>query len=362
MAKVSVIIPAYNAEASIERCASSVLHQTLKDIEILFIDDGSSDRTGAILDEIVKRYVNARVIHQANMGIFLTRARAIREAKGEYIGWVDADDFIELDMFETLYNLAVTFNSELAYCDYQYEPRAMTTKQKWFRKFDGQKDVHYVERNSQFWNKLVKRDLLIRLHIPEMLPTCFEESMIKVLLKAENPVWTDKQLYHYTVLPGSMSSRYKNVEYYRTFICASENLAKEMAPVFPDKYWIDYFIFRIIYYYIIAMIVAANSNSQEEYKKLQSELKVRFPYYSHNQHFLSVMNDIYGHLKAIAIGKIVPNSYTLTNILCRLQFHSGGVQARRLYSQSNCEPKAESEYLLVHIVLWVMQDLEVQYA
>ena len=328
MPKVTVVIPAYNAESCIERCARSVLYQTLNDIEILFFNDGSTDRTGAILDELVKGHVNARVIHQDNMGVFHTRARAIGEAKGDYVGWVDADDFIELDMIETLYNLAVASDSELAYCDYQYQPEPVGTKQKWFRKFEGKRDVHYVERNSQFWNKLIKRELLIRLHIPEMLPVCFEESMIKVLLKAKNPVWTDKQLYHYTVLPGSMSSRYKNIEYYKAFIQSSENLAKYMILEFKDKYWKDYFIFRVVYYYMMAMIVAANAGNRREYENLRQQLKEKCPKYGRNQHFWPVMNDIYGWLKAIVIRIIVPNCYGLTSVLCRLQFHAGGVQAK----------------------------------
>lgn len=323
MQKVTIVIAAYNTESCIERCARSVLHQTLEDVEVLFIDDGSSDRTGTIIDELVRGHKNARVIHQENRGIFLTRARAIREAKGEYIVWVDADDFIEPDMFEELYNLAVLYDSELAYCDYLYEPTSVSTKQKWFRKFEGKRDVHYVERNSQFWNKFVKRKLLIDLNIPEMLPICFEESMIKVLLKAKNPVWTDKQLYHYTVLPGSMSSRYKNVAYYKGFIRSSDNLAECMKADFPDQYWEDYFNFRIVYYYIMTMIVAANAGKQNEYKALKKELHKKFPYYMNNQHFWNMMFGIYGRLKALAIGIIVPNSYQLTSLLCDLQFNGG---------------------------------------
>ena len=323
MPKVTVIIPAYNAEPHIEQCANSVLNQTLDDIEILFIDDGSTDRTGEILDRIANENENVRIIHQENCGIFRTRAKAIREAKGAYLGWVDADDIVEPSMFETLYHMAISSNSELAYCDYQYQPESVGTKEKWFRKYEGKRDIHFVERNSQFWNKLVKRELLIRERIPEMLPDCFEESMIKVLLKAENPVWTEKQLYYYTVVPGSMSSRYKNVDYYKGFIEASKNLAKEMANSFPEKYWTDYFDFRVVYYYLMAMIVAANAKNRDEYETLKYELQSIYPAYSENQHYKPVMADIYGKLKAVVIESIVPHNYLLTTALCKLQFRGG---------------------------------------
>lgn len=320
MPKVTIIIPAYNAESSIEKCANSALQQTLNDIEILFFDDGSTDKTGIILDSLIVGHTNARVIHQQNIGIFATRAKAIKAAKGEYVGWIDADDYADPDMFEILYDLAVKNDSDLAYCDYQYEPESVATKEKWFRKYEGKRDIHYVERNSQFWNKLVRKELLIDSKIPEMLPTCFEESMIKVLLKAKNPVWTERKLYHYTVLSGSMSSRYNNIDYYKGFIHASEQLAENVAADFHEEYWKDYFDFRVIYYYLMTMIVAANAGNKEEYKSLKRELKNKHPHYKNNEHYWAVLKDIYGQLKATVIGTVVPTSYKLTNILCWFQF------------------------------------------
>ena len=73
MPKVTVIIPAYNAEPYIEQCANSVLHQTLQDIEIIFIDDGSTDKTGIILDSLTQNYPNSKVVHQENKGLYKTR-------------------------------------------------------------------------------------------------------------------------------------------------------------------------------------------------------------------------------------------------------------------------------------------------
>ena len=106
MPKVTVIVPAYNAEPYIEQCADSILHQTLNDMEIIFIDDGSTDGTGEIIDTLVKGRSNVRVIHQQNKGLYKTREIGLAFATGDYVGWVDADDYVERNMFEILFNAA----------------------------------------------------------------------------------------------------------------------------------------------------------------------------------------------------------------------------------------------------------------
>ena len=224
MPKITIVVPVFNAATSLRKCLDSVMCQTLEGIEILLMDDGSTDGSEQIIDDYKNSYPSVRAIHQSNIGIFKTRARAIKEAHGEYIGWVDADDYVDSTMFEKLYRLAKENNSDLTYCNYSCWPSETSTKDKWFRKFQGERDVTFVERNSQFWNKIVKRDLLIDLFIPEMLPECYEESMIKVLLSAKNPAWIDEPLYFYHVGEGSMSSRYKNIGYYEGFIKSSINL------------------------------------------------------------------------------------------------------------------------------------------
>ena len=95
---------------------------------------------------------------------------------GDYIGWVDADDFVEASMFQKLYESAIKNHSELVYCDYDFYPERISTKEKWYRPFLGKKDVDFVERNNQPWNKLVKHTVLNKLHIGELFPSCFDEA------------------------------------------------------------------------------------------------------------------------------------------------------------------------------------------
>ena len=117
MTKVSIIVPCYNVEKYIDRCLLSLINQTLKEIEIILINDGSTDRT----DEIIQKYLNdnrIKYFKRTNHGIGNTRNFGLKEATGEYIGFVDSDDYIELNMIELLYKKATEKNLDIVVCDF----------------------------------------------------------------------------------------------------------------------------------------------------------------------------------------------------------------------------------------------------
>ena len=117
MIKVSIIVPIYNVEKYLKRCIDSLINQTLKNIEIILVNDGSQDHSGEIANEYQK-YKNVKIIHKKNGGLSSARNAGIKIATGEYIGFVDSDDYVELDMFEYLYNNAKKNNSDIAACGY----------------------------------------------------------------------------------------------------------------------------------------------------------------------------------------------------------------------------------------------------
>lgn len=318
MPALSIIIPAYNAERHIEQCVNSVLSQTLHDIEIIIIDDGSLDKTGFILDELAKGYENVRIIHQENQGLYKTRDLGLKLALGDYIGWVDADDYVENDMFEILYNTAVKYNSDLVICDYSWVPRKVLAKTKWFRPFKGEIDTAFLEHNSQPWNKIVKKELMKKIEDEALFTSCFDESYILVLMQAKNPITINQKLYHYRIGRGTMSSSYTNVSHYREFVDASKKLKMIMKYEGKDSYWSDYFDYRIIYYLIITMIVAAYSGEKAAYHLSQNELHNIFPQYSKNQHYWRILKENYGSIISFFIGAIAPKSYLVTRISSRL--------------------------------------------
>ncbi len=112
--KVSIIVPVYNAEAVIERCLDSLRRQTLKDIEIIAVDDGSTDSTPEILARYAEHDARIRVIRQENAYVGAARNHGLREAKGEFVGFVDNDDYVSLNYYEELYKVAVSNNLNVA--------------------------------------------------------------------------------------------------------------------------------------------------------------------------------------------------------------------------------------------------------
>ncbi len=113
MPKVSVIIPVYNVEKYLRKCLDSVVGQTLKDIEIICVDDGSTDGSGAILDEYAAKDEQIKVIHQENQGQACSRNNALKIAQGEYILFLDSDDYIREDACEVLFKQALTYNLDM---------------------------------------------------------------------------------------------------------------------------------------------------------------------------------------------------------------------------------------------------------
>lgn len=118
---ISIIVPIYNVENYLEKCLCSICNQSYSNLEILLIDDGSNDRSAEICDEYTIKDRRIRVIHQENKGEAGARNKGLYEAKGEYIGFVDSDDYIEPTMFEELFMMLNSYEADIAACSYVYE-------------------------------------------------------------------------------------------------------------------------------------------------------------------------------------------------------------------------------------------------
>lgn len=114
---ISVIVPVYNVEKYLSICIDSILNQTLKQIEIILVDDGSTDKSPIICDEYCDRHENIKVIHKENNRVSAARNDGIKKATGKYIALVDSDDWIEPNMLEEMYNKAEEFHTDIAMCD-----------------------------------------------------------------------------------------------------------------------------------------------------------------------------------------------------------------------------------------------------
>lgn len=112
--KISIIVPIYNVDKYLETTVDSIINQTLKELEIILVNDGSTDNSGKICDDLKKKDARIKVIHKKNMGVSAARNSGLKIATGEYIGFVDSDDILYSDMYETLYNNALENNADIS--------------------------------------------------------------------------------------------------------------------------------------------------------------------------------------------------------------------------------------------------------
>ncbi len=157
--KISVIVPVYNTEKYLRSCLDSLVNQTLEDIEIVVVNDGSKDSSGQIIEEFDRLFPGRFVVcDQENRGQAVARNRALDLCGGEYIGFLDSDDSAKPGMFEKMYNRAVETNADMVVCDYEFITGSKTIS-KHVKSFKDQKDM-FIDCFVDPWNKLFKADVL----------------------------------------------------------------------------------------------------------------------------------------------------------------------------------------------------------
>lgn len=121
---ISIIVPVYNVKDYVEKCLDSICGQTYKNLEIVVVDDGSTDGSGEICDTYAQKDPRVKVIHRENRGVSAVRNEGLDIALGEYIGFVDGDDWIDSDMYEFLYELLIVNEADISVCSHYIENRA----------------------------------------------------------------------------------------------------------------------------------------------------------------------------------------------------------------------------------------------
>lgn len=159
MPKVSVIVPVYNTEKYLHKCLDSLVNQTLDDIEIVIVNDGSKDSSPEIIKEYMEKYPGKfSYASQENSGQAVARNKGVQMATGDFIGFLDSDDAAKADMFEKMYNKATETDADMVVCDYEY----ITDKQvivKNVKTFKNQRDM-FIDCFVDPWNKLFKASVL----------------------------------------------------------------------------------------------------------------------------------------------------------------------------------------------------------
>lgn len=224
MPKVSIIVPVYNAEKYLEECAGSILNQTIKDIELILVDDGSTDSSPALCDSIAARDSRVKVIHKPNGRASSARNAGIRAATGEFVAFVDSDDWISPEMYETM----LAQNADVCLCDFvrfqgdrEYPNTHNNVKPGFYDRTRMVRDIfpHLVMDGVEYpitisnCVMLIRRSILAEnqlfyredIHISEDAPFGSE-----VLYCANSFAYLkDHYFYHYRMTDGSSSRTYK---------------------------------------------------------------------------------------------------------------------------------------------------------
>lgn len=243
--KISIIVPVYNIEHYIENTVKSICKQTYRDLEIILVDDGSTDHTSEILDRIAEKDRRIYVIHKENGGVTSARLCGVGAATGEWIGFVDGDDYIEPEMYEILIGNAKQYGADISHCgyrmvfpsrvDYYYNTGRLVEQDN----LTGLKDLlegSFVEPG--LWNKLFRKTLfhsLLHDDVMDYTIKNYEDLLMNYYLFrfAKKSVYYDICPYHYVLRPNSAATSGMNEHKLRDPIHVMNRISLETAQC-PD--------------------------------------------------------------------------------------------------------------------------------
>ncbi len=270
--KVSIIVPVYNADKYLERCINSLRNQSLKDIEIILVDDSSSDSSLEICDKAAKEDSRIKVIQKVNEGAGMARNAALKVATGKYIGFSDADDFVEIDMFKILYEKAEKYNSDLVMSGVLFVDGNIFSKVgECIRKTYFDKDTHFETEEElkklrmgivgalpedtddskygmSIWKNLFRHEIIKKNNIVfESEREIFSEDtlfMIDYISCIEKATGINEAFYNYCRNEYSISKSYKKDRFEKSLVFVNEvekRFKKDIEPeeyqVYIDRFW-----------------------------------------------------------------------------------------------------------------------------
>ena len=277
---ISIVVPAYNVEKYIEKCVDSLINQTYKNIEIILVDDGSTDKTGKICDKYLKKDKRIKVIHKENGGLSDARNCGIASAKGKYILTIDSDDYVDYEITKFLYNNLKKSNADISTCLPQnfYENENKDLKDNSQNKSITLETEQALETlmygkniTVSAWGKLYKKELFKDVKYPK--GKIYEDVATTYLLfsKSKRVSINTKKMYYYLIRKGSIMNTKFNKKRMDSLYFAEEetNFIKKNFPNIINSAINKEFMEAI---YIIKEIPLRKEYSNE-LKKLSNVLK-----------------------------------------------------------------------------------------
>lgn len=298
MEKISVIVPIYNVENYADRCINSIVNQTYKCLEIILVDDGSKDNSGVICDKWKLKDERIIVIHKKNGGLSDARNEGIKYATGDYIAFIDSDDFIDNDMFSILYKNIKKANSQISICKYiqieenqQFEFKksqeiSIYSKEKAILELLSEEKI-----TNHAWNKLYKKDLFKTIRYPK--GRNFEDigTTYKLFSKCDKIVYTPCECYAYIIRGNSITGRVSEKSLFdeiylvkerfdyidKTYNFKNENIVNRINFIFRYHMNICKFLNKNVYNK--KEILNEYNFYKKNYKKIKSSIKNKRLFY-----------------------------------------------------------------------------------
>ena len=239
---ISIIVPVYKVEPYLRQCVDSILNQTYRDIEVLLIDDGSPDRCGEICDEYTEKDDRIRVFHTENRGLSAARNLGLHKAKGEYIGFVDSDDWIEPDMYEMLLKRIEETGADVSVCSFYVEDAGTRKSSDYSRAiYLGKESLRALvdgRLSNYVWNKLYRNTIFQTIIFPYRKNHEDIASMHLILNQANSVAVLDATKYHYRIRNESITKTYTAsnlVAYAEAYLLQYRFLLNECSDLFAAR-------------------------------------------------------------------------------------------------------------------------------
>ncbi|MBQ8805587.1 MAG: glycosyltransferase [Bacteroidaceae bacterium] len=243
---ISIIIPVYNVEKYLNRCMESVVNQTLKNIEIILIDDGSPDNSPQLCDEWGRKDSRIKVVHKVNEGLGLARNTGMEVATGKYIAFIDSDDYVEPKMYEKLYTKAISNNADIVYCGYKLglDDGTFTDKSDFNEEktFENKNDIENLSINYFYpqnghlmmmsvWHSIYKREIIKTKFFSERIVVSEDlHFQISAILNSKKIIYIPDSLYYYCYNKDSLSHSFSINKFYNI-----QNLISLLLSIYPNK-------------------------------------------------------------------------------------------------------------------------------
>lgn len=268
---ISVVVPVYKAEKYIHRCINSILNQTLTDLELILVDDGSPDSSGLICDEYAKKDSRVVVIHKINGGAASARNVGIEAATGKYIGFCDSDDFVDYDMYETLVGVMEKNNLSTIEClaniydadgnmvEHDNDDRKLTVVDE----MDSLRNVYLHKGNVSMATRVTKAEYVKGIKIPEGKRVEDFYFTIILLTRTQGTAVYNYPFYNCTLSDGSVTRAGGGSIYLDGIYFYKKSVDFLSSKEYTIKKEQEYFLFKIYY----LLFISATKNEKKKLKK-----------------------------------------------------------------------------------------------